>query len=691
MKHFLLSLFISTVSLSVSAEVTPAVIKIYDESEIEELLNAGVSIERRRGDIILCYLPYFDDEDIFVENNKGAKRRQIPNVSGHVSRQDFLKEHKNLEVILNRQPNRKKYNFNTPLLDKAVGYFEAFHIQEGKGLPSPFTGKGVVVGICDIGLDPLHPTFLDEEGKSRIKRITQYKEYDGLRIELEGEEAYKEWGTDDVEKYHATHVAGILAGSGAGTSYRGIAPDAEIVISLSNLTDFGLLMGVEDIIDYAREVGKPAVINLSMGNYVGPHDGSSLFSQYIDLCSEDAIIVLSSGNEGNRTNNISHTFSDDNKALQFRIGNRAWDQKVMYGMTDIWNSGDNPLTLTVCIFDDETHTIAYEYPPLTFTDWEETTYEWDPENPLLDGLTLNGFLKVTGGIDPENGRYEILILYNYESTRLIGSGWAKDMISFKLNGKQGDETDIFSDGTYTRLMGISGNPAPGSHLSISDLACGFKSISVGMYGDRENYPMTLFDSEGNNIGTEFISTGCDPLETVVHSSYGKLRDGRILPLTIAPGMPLMSSVSLHYLENNDDKDYFVAENGSLWKSCGGTSMSSPYVAGYIATWLEALPDLDYSDVMHMIAASNSHDIPEPDNPRNLNGYFNPLLALRHALDPDGIGTIRNPSALLAPSDHIEVFTTSGVKIYSGRLDGFEHSHKGIYIFRTPFGNMKKAL
>lgn len=33
----------------------------------------------------------------------------------------------------------------------------------------PYTGKGVVIGIMDCGIDPNHITFLDSEGKSRVK------------------------------------------------------------------------------------------------------------------------------------------------------------------------------------------------------------------------------------------------------------------------------------------------------------------------------------------------------------------------------------------------------------------------------------------------------------------------------------------------------------------------------------------
>ncbi len=237
----------------------PRIVKIQSESEVDSLHEQGVDVLRRRGDILLCFFP-------------NAQTRSY-------------------EPAFRPRPI-------APALDVAKTYYDAGFIQNGAAFGTPYTGKGVVVGICDIGIDPLHPTFLDADGRSRIKRVVQYKEEEGLRIQLDGDDDYRLWQTDNAEEYHATHVCGILAGNGTGTPYSGIASDAEIVATVSTLTEVGLLAGVEDIIDYAKEVGKPAVINISVGSYTGAHDGSSLFSQYLDMCADDAIIVLSSGNEG---------------------------------------------------------------------------------------------------------------------------------------------------------------------------------------------------------------------------------------------------------------------------------------------------------------------------------------------------------------------------------------------------------
>ena len=662
MKHLTVLFLIFCSILTSYAEVVPAVVKIYDESELEQLVADGVQIERRRGDLLLCYFPDTDEDRVIIPNTRSTGRKP---------------------VIKNK--------IIQPVLDKAVSWFDATDIQTGKGFPAAYTGKNVVVGICDIGFDPFHPTFLDSEGRSRVKRITQYKEYEGVRLELEGDEAYAEWITDSISKNHATHVGGIIAGNGAGTPYRGVAYDADFVVSLSCLTDFGLLMGVEDIIDYAKEVGKPAVINLSMGCYTGAHDGTSLFSQYLDLCADDAIIVLSAGNEGNNTNYMTYDFPNA-KPLEFRLGNRKWDQKKMYGMTDIWNATSNPLKITICVYDDETHEVVHEYEPLTLRDWETVRYEWNPENPLIDGLSLNGYLTVTGGVDPENGRYEIGLIYDFESSRLIGSGWAKDLVSVKLEGTSADDIDIFADGTYTRLMAMSGYPSPTTNMTISDLACGHRVVSVGMYANRESYPATVFDEWGNAVKTEWKPLDKPELGTVVYSSYGTLRDGRSLPSTVGPGDRLVSAFSRPFRESFPDaEEYYLDDNRTPWIAMSGTSMSSPFVAGYIATWLEAVPDLKVEDVLRVIAASNRHDIPEPSNPRNINGYFNPAGALRYALDPNSVTQIKNPQEMLSPSDKVEVYGLSGVLMYSGIAEGCPALQKGIYIVKTPFGMIKKMV
>ena len=53
-------------------------------------------------------------------------------------------------------------------------------VQAGSGLPRPFTGRGVVVGIIDAGFDYTHPNFRTPSGELRIRRVWE-QGYGGAR------------------------------------------------------------------------------------------------------------------------------------------------------------------------------------------------------------------------------------------------------------------------------------------------------------------------------------------------------------------------------------------------------------------------------------------------------------------------------------------------------------------------------
>ena len=629
----------------------PSLVEIYDESDLDSLAKEGVEILRRRGDILLCLFPNTDTR------SAGASFRQ-----------------RNI----------------APTLDTAKGFNEAYTVQNGEAAGTPYTGKGVVVGICDIGIDPLHPTFLDADGKSRIKRVVQYIERKGIRRQLDGDEDYLRWTTDNPDNYHATHVCGILAGNGAGTPYSGIATDADIVVTVSTLTEVGLLAGVEDIIDYAKEAGKPAVINISVGSYTGPHDGTSLFSRYLDMCAEDAFIVMSAGNEGHRTNSLITNFTPERNSVSFSIGNKEWTQFSMYGATDIWSGSSEPLSISLGIYDYNQKSIVRWLDNFTLTGGDCRSYIWDESAYQQGEIPFIGELEIEGAVDEGNGRHRTILGYEYSAPEKAQDGnWARYGLTLKVSGSPGNDLEVYSDGTYTRLIGMSGSPYPTSDRTVSDLACGNKVICVGMYGNRDSIPYSA-PAEFNDDTIYFDQTGYEAGKITRYSSYGTLRDGRVLPHTVAPGAPLISAGSRPFLSLYPYHRH-LRMNGTQWLSEAGTSMSSPYVAGYIATWLEAVPTLTLDDVTDIIARSNRIDIPDPDNPRNSNGYFDPVQGLKLALKTEGVESIGHPEWVISPDDHVDVYDIAGVKKYSGPYSGVSDLARGLYIVHTSRSVMKGIL
>ena len=195
-----------------------------------------------------------------------------------------------------------------------------------------YTGLGVVIGVIDSGINILHPAFRlpNDQTKSRILAILDQTQSTpvvytkaqieaaiatGTQIVLPGAGTPRV-ETDINDHKHGTHVAGIAAGNGkiAGNchgeyTYVGVAPEAALVVvkhSFNGLT--ALRAAIQFIADTAAALPggtTPAVINMSLGHSIGPHDGTDLVDQMIDqwLTSRPAgsapvVLVASAGNEG---------------------------------------------------------------------------------------------------------------------------------------------------------------------------------------------------------------------------------------------------------------------------------------------------------------------------------------------------------------------------------------------------------
>lgn len=590
----------------------PAIGEI-DESQadkiIAELEEEGYIVYRRRKELILVLVPASE-----VGKEEGSATR------AKIRR----KWHDGLRL----EPGRKM----TPTLDKAREWSGIDEIQEGALLQTPFDGTGVVVGFCDTGIDTTHPTFLDAEGHSRIRRFTVYNEYQGVRFDYTTPEAIASAVTDNADNFHGTHVGGILAGRGHTSPYRGVAYNADIVCSGSRTTDVGLLAGAEDIIEYARGVGKPCVVNMSMASYNGPHDGTSLFCRYLDYLADDAVMVISSGNEGATAYTLSHTFSKQQPEVRVRLKNSDWTNYHMYGQTDIWNSTADPVEYRFYLYYSSKEQI--EFPEIDFSETDYWAISSDPESKYYDGRfakEYNGTVEASAGVDPVNGRFRIIM--EYDCTCIVGdpasvvdgvARWAKWNPAFSVKAKEGVHTDIYADVSYTWLAPWPGYPAPGA--SLNDMITGERIVGVGMYNSRSSYPLL----EG---GTS--TAMCQPEGTVVtHSSYGTLLDGRVMPLTVAPGNVIVSSYSGAYIAAHPEEkkslcaatDY--AGGKAYWGPEGGTSMSSPFTAGCIALFLQANPTLKSEDVIRLIRQTNLYGFQDPENPRWGEGVLNPGAILR---------------------------------------------------------------
>lgn len=611
------------------------------EGDILYMEDMGIKVLHYRDELALCYIPL--EAYSSVKGKKGKVRHKIP-----------------------KSPA-------IPAMNEARRWHDAHLMHSGTEWTLPYDASGIVVGFCDIGFDSNHVNFLSADGSTfRIKKVVQFKESSGEVIVYDNEEDIRNWKTDTYDDNHATHVAGIMAGAYPGVDCQGMAPGADIVATTSQLYDVGLLAGVEEIISYAKSVGKPAVINLSVGSYTGPHDGTSLFCRYLDKCGNDAIICIASGNEGRKDNTISMDFTEDWKTQPFQVLSNIGDGKQIVGYTDIWMDDSTPMSVSLTAYDANTDRIAATFASV---DFEKTPFlrlssnEDDEDYNEAFAQKFNGELMVEGELDPYNKRYHALIYYNMrcDITASPSVSWPRWALGGSVTSEAGSHASLYADGTRSSFGTISRgeSPKPSSQYSISDLATGHNVISVGQFVNRD--PVVRNDGSlwGADRVTGYVSG---------YSGYGTLVDGRVLPEVLAPGIPVVSSWSTPYLEahpdyaakmvhvsdgsfnfNDGQEDIVsqglrvVAENETgndddseqnsfdptkyYWGVNGGTSMSCPYIAGTIACWLQANPTMTVSDVKGILAKTNNREgnAAYEVDPRNGGGWIRPYEGLVEAV------------------------------------------------------------
>ena len=144
-----------------------------------------------------------------------------------------------------------------------------------------YTGAGEVVGVFDSGIDLNHPDFV-----GRVKEAISFRSASYI---------------DQVG--HGTHVAGIIAGTGAASEddrICGVAPGAELVVIGIVKADNSLELPV-DLGDLLREavIRGAKIINLSWGTPIGGayDQGSASVDKFI-YENPDVLVVVAAGNSG---------------------------------------------------------------------------------------------------------------------------------------------------------------------------------------------------------------------------------------------------------------------------------------------------------------------------------------------------------------------------------------------------------
>lgn len=511
---------------------------------------------------------------------------------------------------------------NEVTMDTTKIIIGATSVQEGTNLPQAYTGKGVVIGIQDIGFDLTHPTFFSGDmSRYRIKAMWDQLSTDTLGSSLPVGRDYRDSVSllsvghprDGLTQTHGTHTSGIAAGSGSEgtgsrTAYSGIAPDADIcMVCNATSNDAALIpeeeqykytyamdaLGFKYIFDYADSVGKPCVINFSEGSHEDFRGDDALYYEMLDsLVGPGHIIVASAGNEGGSTNFVHKPQGTGSTELNVT---GQWHRLTMSFTTR--SSADFTLRLSQ---------------GGTAKDLTLSAILQSPDSTLKDSMIVNGtkYLVTTAAYtdcyDPAHTVAEWVISsdkYIYPKT-----------FTLQLAGSNAD-VELYRGSTI-----FSNAPAGDNTHSILSPGSAPGVICVGMNGYRTSYINYL----GNAVSYGNSTNGL----ISEHSSIGPTFDGRIKPDVVAPGQNIISSYSSFYIENNPEagdlnssvRQFTYNGRTYAWTASSGTSMASPVVTGTIALWLQANPRLTPQDCKDIFAQTCTHYDTSLTYPNNTYGY-----------------------------------------------------------------------
>ena len=493
------------------------------------------------------------------------------------------------------------------------------YVAEGlqHGLPANYDGKGVVFGIIDSGIDFNHAAFQDSLGNTRIKCVYMPADNSGTKVTIDGtvlpgsefdSTRIASLTTDLASSAHGSHTAFIGAGSPNGP-YSGMAPGADIVMCAlaGKNTDVNIANSVKYITQYAKRVGKPCVISVSMGARRGPHDGTSkLCKIYDEVGKNDAVVCLANGNLGSLKRYIHHKFSGMNTATSPNIGSCVTGTKAGYTANfaiDTWSRSRSAVGIKYLLIDPDDNSIFYETGIM-----KSYTYHYiGPGKESKRGY--NAFLSqyFSGNIGvwvttESNGHIET---YSEVSLKPLRSDVKAYKMAVQFYGADGVEFDswVTSENAYSwhpqvdEYKFVNGTDS----CSLSDQVTGKYTISVGNYVGRNRY-MSL---SGKEVCNSIYPEG----SIYVQSSYGIAPNGESYPFVAAPGYFVISAYNgYNYLAAVSNNSAYCKPNPitgrtDYWGSMSGTSMSTPTVAGIVALWLQANPQLKVDDVKEIIRKS----------------------------------------------------------------------------------------
>jgi subtilisin family serine protease len=439
------------------------------------------------------------------------------------------------------------------------------------------TGKDVIIGIIDSGIDSSHSCFT-----GRILSIwDQTIKGNGWGAKTYGQvftdEKALSGSVDDLG--HGTHVAGIAAGN--HEKFGGVAPEASLIIIKTDFNDAHIGDGIEYIFAEADRLKKPAVVNLSLGGHINAHDGTDSLSNLIDLHSRAGrIVVVAAGNEAD--DNI-HAAVDivPEQTIEVPVGiSQASDDRLSpIVLFSGWYKADGNCEISVRAPNGKAtpfQPVINKRKPTRHRRIGEMLIRLTTPPALASHNGDHGFyLKLQGKIQP--GNWQILI-HNAGTNDVRVDIWV---------GVPGNFRNAAFLGFIDNDMKIG---SPGSAA---------EAITVGAYITKNEW----IQLDGD------IANGTEDIDNISPSSSpGPTRNGKhFKPDIVAPGEMIASARSKDSSPVVGD----VLKSNADFVVKGGTSMACPFITGVCALLLQKDSSLTPTQIKDFLKANGHIPVPLP--------------------------------------------------------------------------------
>jgi subtilisin family serine protease len=521
----------------------------------------------------------------------------------------------------------------TPPLHTLLDTASAF-VFANQAIDQGLDGTGVLVGVADTGLDVTHPDFLDAQGHTRVAWLLDLSAPPrGVHADLEkkfgvvpssgGVVSGAVWSAADIdaalasgdrsmlphdEEGHGTLVTACAAGNGlSGTSkYRGIAPGATILVAritgagTTSIDTDDVLLGVGFLFDRATALGKPVVVNLSLGSDFGPHDGTMAWEQalasFVGPDHPGRSLVAAAGNSGSIAPGdgpLVHQNVHVSSGATMRVPIPA--AASQQGGVQVWVAMHSGATMRVGL-DGPKGTWIEPVAPADSAGAQGGSYQAavyngsQPANSPVPAQSHGAVVDWQGAWP--GGTYAVT---------LSGSGTADLYIegTGDASGPEGLPLG-FAEGVRESTINL-----PATVPSIIGVGCTINKTSwTDIDGHAHPVFVPLLDPAGGAPNADGLSRDAIDGEPCWFSSAGPTLTGIAKPDIMAPGAAIVGALS-QQATTSATSIFADAQCGSsncevidaLHGVSAGTSFSAPIVAGTIAVMLQHDPTLTQAEIL----------------------------------------------------------------------------------------------